>query len=63
MPYVILTYTIRVNVIAPRTLHTFWQRHPRAQEPLRIWLKIMQQTDLTNWAEIKTAFPSADVGG
>jgi len=51
---------MKVHVIAPRTLRAFWQRHPRAQEPLRIWLKIMQQTDFTNWAEIKTAFPSAD---
>lgn len=59
-PYVALTYTVCVNVIAPRTLREFWERHPRAQEPLRIWLKLMQRTDFANWAELRAAFPRAD---
>ena len=58
-----MAYTVAVNVIAPRTLRAFWQRHPHAQEPLRIWLKLMQQTDFTNWAEIKETFPSPDYLG
>ena len=58
-----MAYIVAVNVIAPRTLRAFWQRHPHAQEPLRVWLKLMQQTDFTNWAEIKETFPSADYLG
>ena len=58
-----MAYIVAVNVIAPRTLRAVWQRHPPAHEPLRIWLKLMQQTDFTNWAEIKETFPSADYLG
>lgn len=49
-----------MNVIAPRTLRAFWRRHPHAEEPLRIWLKLTQQSNYRNWAEIKSAFPGAD---
>ena len=27
-----------MNVIARKTLETFWERHPEAEQPLRAWL-------------------------
>lgn len=52
-----------MNVIAPRTLRSFWERHPHAKEPLMIWLKLMRRTNFANWADLKAAFPSADYLG
>ncbi|MEX2543193.1 MAG: type II toxin-antitoxin system HigB family toxin [Trueperaceae bacterium] len=49
-----------MNVIAPRTLREFWERHPQAEAPLKAWQKFMQSSSYANWAELSNDFPSAD---
>lgn len=50
-----------MNVIAPRTLRDFWERHPRAETPLREWLKRMQKKDYGTLNDVRTDFPTADL--
>jgi len=49
-----------VNVIAPRTLAAFWAVHPDAEEPLREWLRHVQRSDYSNFAEVRAEYGSAD---
>jgi mRNA interferase HigB len=49
-----------VNVIAPRTLREFWERHPHAQKPLRQWEKAMRANRFRSFGELQWVFPSAD---
>lgn len=50
-----------MNVIAPRTLHTFWEKHPHAEESLRDWLKLMQKGEFTDFASVRAVWPHADL--
>jgi mRNA interferase HigB len=49
-----------MNVIAPRTLRAFWEKHPHAETPLREWQKDVQKSDYANFAELRATYPSAD---
>ena|GEM_PF-649775 len=49
-----------MNVIAPRTLRAFWEKHPHAETPLQDWLKLMRGGSFTNFSELREVFPSAD---
>lgn len=44
------------NVIARRTLHAFWKKHPRAKAPLAIWFQVFSKGDWHGPADIKAAF-------
>lgn len=50
-----------INVIAPRTLRTFWEKHPEAQGLLRAWLKGMQKNSYRNLNDVRADYPSADL--
>lgn len=52
-----------MNVIAPRALRAFWERHPRAEAPLKVWLKLMQSSRYATWGELHDDFPRADYVG
>jgi mRNA interferase HigB len=49
-----------VNVVAPRTLRAFWERHSPAEAPLKAWQKLMQSNGYANWVELRNDFASAD---
>ena len=57
MPY---GHNIWVNVIAPRTLAAFWAVHPEAEDALREWLRHVQRSDYSNFAEVRAEYGSAD---
>jgi mRNA interferase HigB len=50
-----------VHVISQRHLRTFWQRHARAEVPLRAWHQIAQHATWKSHAELLQTHPSADV--
>jgi mRNA interferase HigB len=53
-------YTTPMQIIAKRTLRVFWDRHPQAERPLRLWFA---QVDRATWrgpADIRAMFGSAD---
>lgn len=45
-----------MQVIALRTLKSFWKRYPQAQRPLRTWHKIVSKADWIGPADVKAAF-------
>jgi mRNA interferase HigB len=49
-----------VNIIAPRTLRAFWQKHPEAKTALETWRKTVQKNRYNNFSELKKDFSSAD---
>ena len=49
-----------MNVIAPRTLRAFVERHPEAEEPLRDWYNHLRRIEPQHFAELKDHFNSVD---
>ena len=45
-----------MQIIAKRTLVKFWERHPRAERPLRSWYGLVDKTIWTGPAEVKAEF-------
>lgn len=45
-----------MQVIAKRTLRQFWQRHPRAETPLRAWHATVSRSQWAGPADVKTEF-------
>jgi mRNA interferase HigB len=52
-----------VQIIAKRTLRQFWERHPRAETPLRVWFAQVSAADWASRAEVRAAFGSVDFVG
>jgi len=45
-----------VQVIAKRTLRLFWERHPRAEPPLRAWHANVSRSQWGGPADVKAEF-------
>ncbi|AMJ60913.1 type II toxin-antitoxin system HigB family toxin [Bosea sp. PAMC 26642] len=45
-----------MQVIARRSLRTFWESEPRAELPLRTWYAIVSRAEWTGPAELKDQF-------
>jgi mRNA interferase HigB len=45
-----------MQVIALRTLRSFWKRYPQAERPLRTWHKIVSKADWTSPLDVKAVF-------
>jgi mRNA interferase HigB len=52
-----------MRVIAERPLRQFWNKHPDAEKPLKVWLSICKNTDFENFAHLKRTFGSVDKVG
>ena len=50
-----------MHIISRKTLRAFWEQYPDSQTALIRWFKILQKTDLTNFADLRATFPSADL--
>ena len=50
-----------MNVIARRTLIEFWQRHPRAKEPLEVWYHEVRHAQWGSPEDVKRQYPGASV--
>jgi mRNA interferase HigB len=50
-----------MNVITPRTLRAFWEKHPQAETPLRVWLKRMRKNSYRTVNDVRADFPTADL--
>lgn len=49
-----------MHIISRKALRQFGERYPDSQTALARWFKIVQQTDFSNFAELRAAFPAAD---
>jgi mRNA interferase HigB len=50
-----------MHVISIQKLRTFWLQNPSAEKPLRIWYKLLEGCQASNYVELKQTFNSADV--
>lgn len=50
-------------IIAKRTLKLFWERHPRAEAPLRVWYSLVNGAGWNTPADVKAMFRAADFAG
>lgn len=50
-----------MRVIAPRTLREFWEKHERAEGPLRAWLEEAEGAKWLGPNDIKRAYRFADI--
>jgi mRNA interferase HigB len=49
-----------VQIIAKRTLRLFWEKHPQAETPLRLWYAQVSRASWTGPADTKAMFRSVD---
>ena len=47
---------VLVQIIAKRTLRQFWERHARAEIPLRAWYSIVDRSEWQGPSDVKTIF-------
>jgi mRNA interferase HigB len=49
-----------MQIIAKRTLKEFWEKHPQAETPLKLWFATVSKAEWKGPAEVKLMFGSAD---
>ena len=47
-------------MISLKPLREFWQRHPDAEEPLRLWYKTATHATWANLQDLRRTYPHAD---
>lgn len=52
-----------MRIISRSRLIEFWEKHPDAEIPLRVWFKKVEQSKWKNINDIKSEFPKADYVG
>jgi mRNA interferase HigB len=52
-----------MRIIARGTLRTFWERHPDAEQPLKVWFHDADQAQWKTPAEVKAAYGNASIIG
>ncbi len=48
-----------MRIISRKALKLFWDRHPDSEQPLRAWLKNVNQSEWETPADIKNSYRSA----
>ena len=49
-----------MHIISRRKLLEFSKNYPYASTPLDTWYRILKQTEMSNFSELRSIFPSAD---
>ena len=52
-----------MHVISKKILRQFWGKYPDSQIPLTRWFKIMDGQSFSNFASLRSVFPSVDQVG
>lgn len=52
-----------MKIISNSALRAFAESHPRADEPLQGWRRVIEKNRFASWAELKTAFNTVDKVG
>lgn len=52
-----------MRIIAKRTLRTYWEREPNAEQPLKAWYAIARKADWSSPAEVKAVYGHASIVG
>lgn len=57
------SYTVRLRIIARRTLREFWKKHADAEQPLRAWYHDVWKADWSSPADVKRVYANASIVG
>ena len=49
-----------MRIISRRKLREFWSQHPKTEEPLSAWHKVVEKIDWSSPNEIRNTYRSAD---
>jgi mRNA interferase HigB len=49
-----------MQILAKRTLKQFWDKHPKAEAPLRSWYALVEGATWNSPADVRAMFNSAD---
>lgn len=49
-----------MRIFSRGTLIAFWEKHPDAEDPLRLWFSMVERAAWAGPADVRTAFRSAD---
>ena len=49
-----------MQIIAKRTIRLFWEKHPQAETPLRLWFANVSAAQWAGPADVRAQFGSAD---
>jgi mRNA interferase HigB len=52
-----------MHVISERALREFWATHPDAESPIRSWIKVVEQAEWRQFADVRRSLNSADQVG
>ncbi len=52
-----------MRIIAKRTLRTYWEQEPRAEEPLKSWYAIAAKADWASPLGVKATYGNASIVG
>ena len=50
-----------MRIIAKRTLRIYWERQPRAEQPLKAWHAVARKADWSSLADIKAIYGNASI--
>jgi mRNA interferase HigB len=52
-----------MHIISRKGLAAFWQKHPKAESPLRGWFSRVKGAQWQNFVDLREDYPSADLVG
>lgn len=53
----------RMRIVAKRMLRTYWEKEPRAEQPLKAWYAIAAKAEWSTPADVKAAYGNASIVG
>ncbi len=52
-----------MRIISHKKLKDFYDKNKPAENPLKIWYKLVKNNDFSSFADLRKVFPSADLVG
>lgn len=52
-----------MRIVAKRALRVYWEREPRAEQPLKAWYAVAAKADWTSPADVKEVYGNASIVG
>ena len=50
-----------MRIVAKRTLRNYWEKQPRAEQPLKAWYAVARKADWSSPADVKAMYGNASI--